>query len=365
MGNTENRNEKIKKFLEALYQKAIKPDFQPDEMQYKRSMDKLFETTAWGFREILLVVVVGMDLDSSFRASTGLYSCNPRAIYEGPIKEFLIEKDIPHRKSGPLNVAKATVGLDPTWAAQRRPSDVAEAVVSLVKFLESADDTTLAIENVGVSLLRRLIAQAQYLSALAVDIDPSEDPVHLYDLCHEMIIRAPDAGNTPQKIAALLLKCYHDFFHTGIKVTGSEDRASVTSTTSKKPGDINEEGAGEIYKVYEVTVKPFDLARIRDSFDCISIYNDDHASDIHEITVICRREDCPPDMVGSGLHTYLGRYNYQNVVYYFWDIYEWIAIMLQHMTPEGRRAFYVLLNDYVNETNTAATVKRLWREFHM
>ena len=66
-----------------------------------------------------LVVIIGMRLDRSFKASTGLYDCNPRAIYEGPIKEFLIEKEIPHRKSGPLNVAKATVGLDMTWAAQR------------------------------------------------------------------------------------------------------------------------------------------------------------------------------------------------------------------------------------------------------
>lgn len=365
MENTENRNEKIKVFLETLYQKAVNRDFQPDETQYKETIDKLFETTVWGFREMLLVVVVGMALDSSFRASTELYNCNPRAIFEGPIKDFLIQKNIPHRKSGPLNVAKATVGLDMTWAAKRKPFYVAEALVNLVDFLESADNPALTIENVGVSLLRRLIAQAQYLAELVVDINPSEDTNYLYELCRELIIKTPDAGNTPQKIVALLLICYHSNFYTGVNVTGSDDRASVTSTTSKKPGDINEERDGKIFKVYEVTVKPFNLARIRDSFDCISIYNKNSVSNIHEITVICRREDCPSGMVNSGLHTYLGRYDYQGMVYYFLEIYEWIAIILQHMTPEGRNDFYVHLNDYINDINTAESVKQLWRALHM
>lgn len=364
MADIAKRNEKIKEFLDTIYQKALNQDFRPNEEQYIQSMEKLFQTPVWGFREILLVVISGMKIDPSFRASTGLYDCSPRAIYEGPIKDFLIEKGIPHRKSGPLNVAKATVGLDMNWAAQRRPYYAAEAVVGIVKFLESGSNTEDAIEDVGVSLLRRLIAQAHNIAELAVDIDPDKDPGHLYILCRDLITKAPDAGNTPQKIAALLLKCYHDFFHMGVKVTGGDDRASVTSTTSKKPGDINEEYDGKIYKVYEITVKPFDLARIRDSFDCISIYNENNKSGIHEVTVICRREDCPADMEKSGLHTYLGRYDYRDIAYYFWDIYEWIAFILQNMTPEGRKSFYLLLNNYINEPNTAEKVKQLWKELH-
>ena len=109
MSATDERNERVRKILESLYKRAIATGVKIDESAYKDSLDKLFSTTAWGFREILLVVIIGMRLDRSFKASTGLYDCNPRAIYEGPIKEFLIEKEIPHRKSGPLNVAKATV----------------------------------------------------------------------------------------------------------------------------------------------------------------------------------------------------------------------------------------------------------------
>lgn len=364
MSSTEERNAKVRQALDALYEKAINAGVEIDESAYKASLDKLFSTTAWGFREILLVVIIAMKLDHSFRASTGLYDCNPRAIYEGPIKEFFIEKDIPHRKSGPLNVAKATVGLDETWAAQRRPSDVAEEVVHLVKFMEDPDYNLERIDNVGTSLMRRLISYSHSLSALSVNVTPSEDPNFIYHLCYELITKVPDSGNTPQKIIALLLKNYHLFFETGVEVTGGDDRASVTSTTSKKPGDINEERSGHIYKVYEVTVKPFDIARIRDSYDCISTYNTTYGTDINEVVVICRLEDCPSEMETSNLHGYLGYYNYQNVIYYYCDIFEWISNLLQHMTPAARKGFYSSLNNYINEINTSESVKRLWKGLH-
>lgn len=365
MGTVDERNARVTAILNSIFASANNPEYTIDDSDYRSSLNRLFKTTAWGFREILLVVVVGMQLDNDFRASTGLYDCNPRAIYEGPIKEFLIAKEIPHRKSGPLNVAKATVGLDTTWAAQRRPADVAAEVVKIIDFMEeNAADIPERSFKVGVSLMRKLMEQTQRLEALAVEIDPTSDPEHLYHLCYELITKTPDAGNTPQKISAFLLKNYHRFLFTGIEVTGEEDRASVTSTTSKKPGDVNEEKAGRIYKVYEVTVKPFDLARIRDSYDCISIYNSEHDSDITEIIVICRPEDCPEGMQRSGLRGYLGSYSYQEVIYYFWDIYEWIANTLQRMTADGRIGFYLSLNSYISEINTAETVKVLWRQLH-
>ena len=364
MSSVGKRNMQVRKILDDLYIAANDASTHLEESGYKESMDKLFSTSAWGFREILLVVIVGMLLDKSFKASTGLYDCNPRAIYEGPIKEFLIEKDIPHRKSGPLNVAKAAIGLDMTWAAQRRPSAVAEAVVKLVKYMESPHSKS-RVRNVGLSLLRRLISHAKSIEELSVEIEPTSDPEFLYHLCHELIVKTPDAGNTPQRIAAYLLKNHHKAMKTGIVVTGEDDRAFVTSTTSKKPGDINEESPdGTIYKVYEFTVKHFDLARIRDSFDCVSIYNGEHKESIHEIIVICRKEDCPVDMHRSGMHGYLGYYEYQDIIYRYWDIFEWISIILQMMVPEGRRGFYEELNRYIDDINTSGNVKRLWKELH-
>ena len=137
MGRTDTRNDNVREILNQLFERAVDESYCIDEHLYKDQLDNLFETTAWGFREILLVVIVGMKLDSSFSALTSFYDCNPRAIYETPIKEFLIEKNIPHRKSGPLNVAKATEGLNDAWAAQRRPKEAAENVVHIITLLES------------------------------------------------------------------------------------------------------------------------------------------------------------------------------------------------------------------------------------
>lgn len=362
MPGVSERNAHVKQILNGYYNSAVNPRFRADEGQYKNQLDILFGTTAWGFREILLVVIVGMKLDAEFRASTGLYDCNPRAIYEGPIKEFLIEKNIPHRKSGPLNVAKATVGLDHAWAAQRRPAEVAEQVVTLVNALER---DRAFIDRLAVILLRRLVNEATRVSELTVEIAPTDDPVHLYQLCRDLIIEAPDAGNTPQKIAAFLLKNYHAGLGTGVVVTGEEDRASVTSTTSKKPGDVNEESAdGEIFKVYEVTVKPFDLPRIRDSYDCVNRYNEANGTGLKEIIVICRGQDCPDSMQVSGLHSYMGSYSYQDIMYYFWDIFEWVSGVLQRMNLIGKEGFYQDLNNYINDFNTSEQVKRVWRRLH-
>lgn len=362
MPSVAERNRHVKQMLEQYYNLAVNPAHRVNEGRYKQQLDILFGTTAWGFREILLVVVVGMKLDPQFRASTALYDCSPRAIYEGPIKEFLIEKNIPHRKSGPLNVAKATVGLDHAWAAQRRPAEVAEQVVTLVNALEH---DRAFVDQFAVILLRRLISEATRVTELTVEIAPTDDPDYLYQLCKSLIVEAPDAGNTPQKIAAFLLKNYHAGLETDVVVTGEEDRASVTSTTSKKPGDVNEESQdGVIFKVYEVTVKPFDLPRIRDSYDCVRRYNEANGTDLKEIIVICRSQDCPDGMHVSGLHSYFGSYAYQDIIYYFWDIFEWVSGVLQRMNSAGKEGFYQDLNDYINDFNTAERVKRVWRSLH-
>ena len=102
MGKVDERNQNVSNILNSLIAKAKDTTYTVDETSYKTSMDKLFTTDAWGFREIILVVVVGMKMDKAYKASTGLYDCNPRAIYEGPIKEFLIKNNIPHRKSGTI-----------------------------------------------------------------------------------------------------------------------------------------------------------------------------------------------------------------------------------------------------------------------
>lgn len=118
MSQNAARTSRVEGILSTIYADALDAELEVDETTYGSSLDKLFDTTVWGFREILLVVVVAMNLDASYRASSALYSCNPRSLYEGPIKNFLRKNGIPHRKSGPLNIAKATPGLNESWAAQ-------------------------------------------------------------------------------------------------------------------------------------------------------------------------------------------------------------------------------------------------------
>ncbi len=206
------RNDKVKQILQSFYDKAMDNNFAIDESLYKFDLDSLFNTAVWGFREILLVVLVAMKLYPNYKASKELYECNPRALFEGPIKEFLINNHIPHRKSGPLNIAKATKGLNNSWAAQRRPKDVAECVVRIIKLLEAS--ARVYVDYIGVSLLRRLTAETVHLEEYNIERDPSSDPEVLFYLCDELIHKSPDAGNTPQKISALLLKNYHIGLHT-------------------------------------------------------------------------------------------------------------------------------------------------------
>ena len=360
----EERNQKVKTILESLYTSANNENLTIDDSEYIKSLNILFDTTAWGFREMLLVVIISMKLDSNYKASTGLYESKPRAIYEGPIKEFLISKNIPHRKSGPLNVAKATKGLDESWAAQRRPAEVAKEVVKLINYLEGNDSST-KVNNVGISLMKLFINESLRIENLSFEITPTEDPEVLSYFCYKLVSETPDSGNTPQKIAALLLSNYHKGMNTGIVVTGIDDRASTTSSTSGKPGDVNEESVdGVIYKVYEITVKKFDLARIRDSFDAVSIYNNANNLNLKEIIVVCRKQDCPTEMQRSNFSSYLGSYTYNNLIYYYWDIYEWMNDTLQRMTSESRQSCYSDLNEYISDINTSETVKSFWRELN-
>ena len=105
-------------------------------------LDHLFAVKAFGFREIMITVVLARLLDPTYTPSTNLYACNPRPLYEGPIRAALGRRGIPRNLSGPLNQAKATQGLDQTWAAQRRPRTGAQATLRLVAYLEGGSAST-------------------------------------------------------------------------------------------------------------------------------------------------------------------------------------------------------------------------------
>lgn len=244
--------------------------------------------------------------------------------------------------------------------------EAAIALIEIVEYLETSPLSKIRVHNVGVSLIRRFLSHSTYVESLEFEPTPTSDPEFLYRFCYRLITEVPDSGNTPQKIAAFLFESYHEAFSTGITVSGTEDSAFVTSTTGKKAGDICEDAKnGEILKVYEITVKPFLFERIQQSYDSIQVYNAEKERKIDEIIVICRKKDCPKNIKLSGLHGFLGHYIYRDVIYYFWDIFEWIANTLQRMPQRGRLRFYLKLHSYVCDTNTSEKVKLKWRELNL
>ncbi len=357
------RNAEISNLMEKFFNEASKEGYKVDEENAK-DLELLFQTDAWGFREILLVIAIARLIDGEYQASKALYDCNPRSMYEGPIRTALLRNHIPHRKSGPLNIAKAAVAINKQWAAQRRPSGTALHLVMVVERIEKM--STAQLEKFTIDLHARFLQEASRVADLSIQTEPEADPNYLFSLCEQLIKQVPDAGNTPQRITGLLLEEYHLGFDSGIIVLGHEDRASVTSTTSKKPGDIMEQLADEtIATCYEITVKPFDNARVIESYDTIRQYNEEHGTEVIEVIVICRKQDVHPDIVLGTINSfYLGKVDYQNITYHFIDIFEWIIAQLLRMTPVSRINFYEKLKQYINEPSTAEKVKIFFMQWH-
>lgn len=362
--NVADRNQKTTELMGELFARGQQGEFEHPNGDISARLDKVFSTTVWGYREILLVIVLARLLDPSYKAYSAFYSCNPRALYEGPIRTTLLKLGIPHRKSGPLNVAKATSGINEQWAAQRRPLDVAKDVVELVKAIEQWDEQTLM--GFATDIHARFIGEAKRVADLSITTPPTADPSNLFKLIAALITDVPDAGNTPQMISGLLLEAYHEDVQTGIKVVGHEDRASVTSTTSKKPGDITEEQQdGTIIVVYEVTVKSFSASRIDESYQTLKAYEEITGIPINEVLVTCRQSDVPDHAQATSVAApYLGKVEHHDVTYHFIDIFEWSMAQLLRMTVDARLAFYEKLAKYINDPNTAEKVKVYYREWH-
>jgi hypothetical protein len=355
-----DRNSRVGELMNRLFDlaEATTPTLDRRMSAY---LDAIFGTTSWGFREVVLLISLARLLDPKYAASKAFYSCNPRALYEGPMVAQLRSRRIPHRKSGPLNVAKATVGINGAWAAQRRPAHVAAAVVAVVEAIEQMDVGQL--EQFAVVIHRRLLDEAHRIADLSIDIEPATDPAYLWNLCVRMIAEAPDGGNTPQRIIGQLLEAWNTDEETGLAVAGHEDRASVTSTTSKKPGDITEERAGgEIVRTYEVTIKRFDGQRITESYEAVKAEVARSGVVIPEVLVICRPEDAPAgvEAVSTANGCLLGSLTYCDLRYHFLDISKWIMGHLLRMSPDARRDFHAAFHVYVSEPNTAEAVKVLW-----
>jgi len=353
------RNSEIARLLEDLFTQAAEADA-PDSPVGK-DLDALFGFTERSFREILLVIALAKIHDAIYDPATDFYGCNPRSVYEQVIRPALTIRRIPRGQSGPLNIAKGAQGIDRTWAARRRPFAAAQAVLSLVEHLMPLPATDL--RGFTIALLSRFLKAASAAASHDVVIDPESDPLALFDLCEALVRQAPDKGNTPQRVVGYLLEEGHAGEGSGVVVSGHADSASATSLTGKKPGDICERaGDGRLVRVYEVTVKPFGPQRMEEACDSLAAWSKDNSTPVPEVTVLCREEDAPGDILGpaeQGL--LLGVAEMKGIRFVFADLFQWIAAEIVKLPPEGRKRFDRRLSGYIADPSTALDVKRLWR----
>lgn len=357
-----NRDEAISDLAESLFAAAQKTSDHSLELALKTDLEIVFATDAWGFREILFLVGVERLRNPAYKASEDFYSCNPRTLYEGPLRNALLRHGIPCRKSGPLNIAKAAQAINEEWAAHREPAAVGMATVRLIKKIEALNPRDL--ESFMIGLCKRYLLEATRIQELAFVPQPDAEPTHLFMLCGQLIVREPDGGNTPQKIVGLLLEAYHKAVGSGVVVDGHHDSAHTTSTTSKKWGDITEISNGILQSVYEVTVKSFNETRLKDSYESIRACDDEKKMRTSEVLVICRKADVIKGAVGGSGLIYLGAYACQDLLFHFLEINEWIQSQLLRMPVAARLLFHKQLTNYIAEPNTSEKVKRCWRDLN-
>jgi hypothetical protein len=358
------RDAKVKAFMQNFFDRAGNRKYKILDSTVQEELKQVFSSDIWGFREIILVIVIARLLNNEYRASVDLYACRPRALFEGPIRSTLRDYRVPHRQSGPLNIAKGTEKINAQWAAGRRPRYIADIVVNLVSKIESMSYEEL--ENFAINLHAHFLEVKKESEALAVEIQPEANPDYLYSICEDLISNVPDGGDTPQKIVGFLLQSYHEILNTGILVSGHEDKASTTNTTSKKVGDITEgKEKGKALNIYEVSVKVFEGKRIVDAHSAARRFDKDTGTHTKEIIVLCREEDCHPDIVAeTDTAGYFGKIEYQGILFYFQDLFEWIMAQLLRMPIEARLDFHTKLQKYISDYRTSLEVKRYWNNIY-
>lgn len=351
------RNEKIYSLLAGFLANPqdnpkYNPPFDIEEIE------SLFKTSIWGHREIILTIVMARLINPRFKASKDFYACNPRSIFEKPIRKALREFGIPHRKSGPLNVAKNIKRINKDWATDKNGGDVALNVVNIVGYIEKASKSELNV--FALAYILRYKQEAKRIKDMELDLPPQENPLFISKLCADLIDKVPDGGATAQLIVGLLMEANNADRKSKITVSGHTDSVSTTNTTSKKPGDIIELIDNDSELVYEVTTKEFSDDRLIESYESVMSYN----SSFKDVFVICRPEDVPESLESNRAAYILATTQYKEISYYFVSIYDYIQSTILYITPSARSSFYHELVTYINMTNTAEKVKAYFKLWH-
>lgn len=340
-----------------LKDKSVKVSFsRPFDLE---EVESLFQTSIWGHREIVLTILMARLLNPKFKASENFYACNPRSVFEHPIRKALREYGIPHRKSGPLNVAKNSKKINKDWATDKHGGDIAMNVVKIVKKIESVSGKDL--RKFSSAYVARYRHEAKRVKEMRVKLPAQENPVYLSKLCVDLINTVPDGGATPQIVIGLLMEAMVKDRKASVYISGHRDSVSTTNTTSKKPGDIIEKINGDAQIIYEVTTKVFSDDRMIESHESVMDYD----KSLKDVVVICRPQDVPESLTEKTSSYVMAITQFRELAYYFINIYDYVQSSILLLTPAGRKSFYEELIKYVNSTNTSEKVKRYFKQWHV
>lgn len=319
------------------------------------ALDKLFDTSAYGYREVVLTCVAAWEAGIDFDPRANFYECNPRSIFEKGVRPALLAHGIPHMKSGPLNVAKSIKSLNVEWAKGKKFEFAALAAVALLEWmLESPKEHKARRAMVFDLMAARLLGEAKRLESYAAA--PREDMTlpETHALLTRFIAQAPDAGNTPQKIVGLTL---HELHRSSDRTVFDGGKACETNLTAKKPADAWVENAdGSILNLYEITVKPIDMNRIDDSVDSVLA----HGKGQNEVVWLCRMPSDAKPLTLSDARTL----EHKGVRNAFVDLSDWLLAALEIIGAHGRSRLLAAVTGYVAEASTSENTKRVWRALH-
>ena len=352
------RNDKIYDLLTNFLANPLHP-IKFNEPFSSEEVEILFNTHIWGHRELVLTILLTRLVYPDYKATEDLYLHHPRSVYEKPIRKALREYGIPHKKSGPLNVAKNIKRLNMDWATDKNDERVAISAVNIVEKLEKA--SLKEAENFASAYISRYLQEAAHVKDLEVYLPPQENPIYISKLCVDLINNVPDGGATAQYIIGLLMEAQKSSRNSDITISGHTDSVSATNTTSKKPGDVIElmnQTGDEI--VYEVTTKAFNEDRLMESHEAVMAYRDD----IADIFVICRATDVLDSLDVKGNAFLMASTQYKEISYYFVNIYEYIHMGLLFISKTARSEFYENLTGYINDINRSEKVKIYFKEWH-
>lgn len=352
------RNDEILELLNSYLENALempifKPPFDASEVEV------LFTTPIWGHRELVMTILLTRMLYPDYKATVDLYEHHPRSVYEKPIRTAFRKYGIPHKKSGPLNVAKNIKRLNMDWATDKNDEKVAISAVKIVEKIEKVSASELG--EFAAAYVTRYKQEASRVKDLEVKLSPQENPIYIAELSTDLINKVPDGGATAQYIVGLLMQVNNSARNSGVEVAGYLDSVSATNTTSKKPGDVIElisQSGKEL--VYEITTKAFNDDRLIESHESVMAYK----RDITDVFVICRPADVPDAIETSPTSYLMASTQYKELSYYFVNIFQYIQSALLFTTTDSRREFYEKLTDYVNDINRAEKVKIYFKEWH-